>query len=161
MSDRVSPLIGFYQSNERSIRRHVEGLSNEDSYLQPKFEAISLNWTLGHIVQYRVMALQVTGEPFAWDVGEVSPYRRDPAGIARPGDGRALADLMTDLDATGRLLETVLSGASADTLDEVVQTHLGEKSRYDYVSRLAWHETYHVGQLGLLRSLANPVGASS
>lgn len=161
MSDRVIPLIGFYQNNERSIRRHVEGLSNEDSYLQPQFEAISLNWTLGHIVQYRAMALQALGEPFKWDAGEISPYRRDPAGIARPGDGRALADLMADLDETARLLEKVLSAASAEALNEVVETHLGEKSRYDYVSRLAWHETYHAGQLGLLRSLAYPAAGSS
>lgn len=161
MDDRVTSLVGFYQNNQRSIRRHAEGLSNEASYLQPQFEAISCNWTLGHIVQYRVMALHVMGEPFVWDVGEVSPYRRDPAGIVRPGDGRDLATLMADLDETGLLLERVLSGASAEALDEVVETHLGDRSRHDYIHRLVWHETYHVGQLGLLRSLASPGGAPS
>ncbi len=153
MSEGVALFMELYRNNERSIHRHVEGLSNEESYLQPQFEAISLNWTLGHIVQYRAMALQVMGEPFAWEMGEGSAYRRDPAGIAEPGDGRALADLLADLDETGRLLEKALLGASATMLSEVVATHLGDKSRYDYVSRLAWHETYHVGQLGLLRSL--------
>jgi uncharacterized damage-inducible protein DinB len=153
MGEGVALLLDFYHNNERSIRRHAEDLSNEESYLQPHFEAISLNWTLGHIVQYRILALQVMGESFVWAAADGSPYRRDPAGIARPGDGRALADLMADLNETGSLLERALAGASAEALNEVVETHLGDRSRYEYVSRLAWHETYHVGQLGLLRSL--------
>jgi len=153
MSEGIALFIDVYRNNERSIHRHVEGLSNEESYLQPQFEAISFNWTLGHIVQYRILALHVMGESFAWEMGEGSAYRRDPAGIAEPGDGRALADLMADLDETGRLLKKALVEASAEALHQVVETHLGDRSRYDYVSRLAWHETYHVGQLGLLRSL--------
>ncbi len=161
MAERVATLIEFYRSNDRSIRRHAEGLSNEQSYLLPQFEAISLNWTLGHIVQYRVMALTTMGESFARDLGEGSPYWHDPTCVVKPGDGRALEDLLADLGETGRLLEEVLSGASAEVLDGIIQTYFGDQSRLDFVGRLAWHETYHVGQLGLLRSLANPAGALS
>jgi hypothetical protein len=159
MDERTMSLVGTYQSNERMILRHAGPLTNEDSYLQPQFEAISFNWTLGHIVQYRVMALHLMGGSFVWEGGEASVYRRDPAGVSGPDDCLPLADLLVDVVELGRLLEEALMGAGSDVLDEVVKTHLGDRSRYDYVSRLAWHETYHVGQLGLLRSLASPAGA--
>lgn len=160
MNDKVKPLITFCQSNERSIRRHAEGLSNEQSCLQPQFEAISFNWTLGHIVHYRVVALQMMGVSFAWDMEKTSPYGHNPAGIAGPEDGRSLADLLMALGETGRLLEEALLGAAPEVLDEIIQTFFGDQARVDFVGRLVWHETYHVGQLGLLRSLVSSPGGA-
>jgi len=61
---------------------------------------------------------------------------------------------MADLDEAQADIEAALANVSSNYLEEVVETRFGERPRWQHISGLGWHETYHVGQLELLRQLA-------
>ena len=46
-------LINLFEINLHVVRRQTEGLSHEDSLIQPPFRGNCLNWVLGHIVATR------------------------------------------------------------------------------------------------------------
>ena len=60
-TSKAQQLIDDYAGNTWLIERHVEGLSHEESVLQPPFPANCLNWVLGHIISRRNSALELLG----------------------------------------------------------------------------------------------------
>ncbi len=69
-----------------------------------------------------------------------------------PGCGeRSLDALLADLDATAQRIATALATMSEADLARLVKTDRGVKSVAHHVAGLHWHETYHTGQLELLR----------
>ncbi|MBN1246846.1 MAG: DinB family protein [Anaerolineae bacterium] len=154
MHTRAQALIDGYAANSWLIQRHAEGLTDAGALRQPDFEAISFNWVLGHIVNHRNIALQALGAASAWSEALDAVYEQNPAGLTVVDQGLRLAQLLTDLAETERRLGEILETATDTFLDEVVDVHMGPKPRYDHVAGLQWHETYHVGQLGILKSLA-------
>jgi hypothetical protein len=154
VEERARTLADDYASNSWLIRRHAEGLADQGARRQPRFEAISFNWVLGHIVQHRILALQALGVRPMWSDVLSAHYGGDPAGMQDPGRGLPLDELLRDLAAAASDLEAALSQVTSTELDQIVETPMGKKTRFEWISGLTWHETYHVGQLGLLRSLA-------
>lgn len=154
ISSRAQVLVEGYEKNSGLIHRHAEGLTDAGCFRQPAFEAISFNWVLGHIVAHRNIALQALGATSIWPENLDHLYRRDPAGVTATTSHVALAQLLTDLDAAGERLAGILKMATDAFLDEVVDYHTGVKARQAHMRLYQWHETYHVGQLGILRSLA-------
>ena len=47
-----------------------------------------------------------------------------------------------------------MESVAESLLTEIVDSPFGPVSRLERVAGLQWHETYHVGQLGLLKSAA-------
>lgn len=158
MNPRASSLLESFGQNSRLIRRHAEGLTDIGALRQPDFEAISFNWVLGHIVNHRNIALQSLGAESLWSPSLDAAYAHDPAAVTSVEGGLSLAQLLTDLAATEARLTEVLTDITDAFLDEVVDFHTGSKSHFAHVNLYQWHETYHTGQLGLLRSLAMKTG---
>ncbi len=155
MNTTAVNLIEGYQENSWLIRRHADSLSDAEALLQPAFEAINFNWVLGHIVEHRNLALVALGKTSLWPAAVDRLYAAEPGGLAGAEHRRSVLQLLDDLEAAEQRLIAALEAASGDWLTEAVMTHFGvEKPRGVYVAGLQWHETYHVGQLGLLRSLA-------
>lgn len=50
-------LAQAYARNTAIIKMQIEGLTHEESLLQPPFRANCLNWVLGHINVSRALAL--------------------------------------------------------------------------------------------------------
>lgn len=153
MNERLGTLIEGYRTNTWLIRRHAEGLTDEGCLRQPAFEVITFNWVLGHIVGHRDHALVALGAAPVW-ADPPAVYGEDPAVLTALDVGRTLAELLADLDmAEGRLADAMES-VSEPLLTEIVDSPFGKVTRLERVAGLQWHETYHVGQLGLLKSVA-------
>jgi hypothetical protein len=146
-------LVQTFKSNHWLACRHLEGLSHEDSLLQPEFQGNVLNWVLGHIVNARSEALTFLGKPELWGEAESGRYRTgsEPleADMALPLDR-----LLADFDEAQADIELALAEVSTDYLQQVVDTRFGERPRWQHIAGLGWHETYHIGQMELLRQLA-------
>jgi hypothetical protein len=135
------------------IERQVEGLTHEDSLLQPEFRANCMNWVLGHILWERQAVLELLGRERNVSREELVPYEYESAPIAADSpdvirlevmlqyiqeSGKRMAEGFANLD------EKAWLGAINDK-----GTQMWERAEF-----LAWHEAYHVGQLELLRQLA-------
>jgi hypothetical protein len=152
-TQRADLLIRNYEANTWLIHRHLDDLSNEESFLIPAFEVISINWILGHLINSRNVALEALGRPAIWPDETAVIYRGEPDDVVTLDDGRELQALLSDLDETGQRLSEALSAVDHTAFERVEETPRGEMSLWQRIAGLNWHETYHVGQIGLLRSL--------
>jgi hypothetical protein len=135
------------------IHQQAKDLTHEESVLQLPFRGNCFNWILGHIVVHRdKMAAALGLEPLL-SPAEVEPYRRGSGPVVDADSAVPLSRLLAAADETqGRLLKT-LEVVPASLLDAVYDPERGH-SVLDRLAFLVWHETYHVGQLEILRQLA-------
>ncbi len=133
--------------------RQAEGLTHADSLLQPPFRGNCFNWILGHMLVGRNNTLKHLGrEPYC-DEETVALYKFDSEPITDGEKARPLADLLAGMSATADIIVAELEKASDDFMDEIIDEERGQ-TRRQAIDFLAWHESYHVGQLELLRQLA-------
>lgn len=147
-------LIHSMSLNLRVIRMQTDGLSHEDSVLQLPFRGNCLNWVLGHILVGRSRALKLLGESPLMDVPKLSRYESGSEPITTAEQALPLSELLSSLDESQDRLSAALRRISADALAEMVQAAGRESPLGQVLVGLQWHETYHTGQLELLRQLA-------
>ncbi|MDX1613203.1 MAG: DinB family protein [Candidatus Promineifilaceae bacterium] len=146
-------LAQSFRTTHGLIRHHTAGLTHADSVTQPPFEGNCLNWVLGHIINGRNEALGYLDAQSVWKETEAARYRTGAPPINGPQDGLPLSRLLDDLDATQKLLEERLDAIPAEAFSAVVETRFGQRPVGQHIAGLHWHETYHTGQLELLRQL--------
>jgi hypothetical protein len=141
---------------------NLKGLSEDDGLKQPVPGGNCLNWVAGHIAGSRGSSLELLGleRPFAKD--KYARYERGSDAVVI-GEGTVpLAEIMEDFLALGDGLRIGLAGLTRE--------RLGEKSAFSPANNpeetvgsllvgLAFHESYHCGQLGVLRRMAGAEGA--
>lgn len=149
--DLIDSLCSDIEGSNWFIHILAEGLSQQESFLQPDFGGKSFNWVLGHIITRRNTALKVLGaEPF-WGQAETALYQSGSPPLGEGSPSHALSSLLVDLDnSKGRLVEKLNLMTEAE-LNEAVETDRGLKPRWEHLNGLHWHETIHVGHLDLLR----------
>ena len=149
---RSDEITQDYAVNTWLIGRLTEGLSHDESLLQPPFPTNCVNWILGHILVSRTESIRLCGGEL-WDEALINRYKTDSRPV-QDGDDDILHfdDLLKDLQTSQQILADLLSKLSDEEQDELVETERGEKPRWQHILGLHWHETYHMGQLELLRS---------
>jgi hypothetical protein len=60
--------------------------------------------------------------------------------------------LVAYLDESVALLKSALENVSEEWLEENHTNYRGEKSRYAHVTGFHWHESFHLGQLEILKA---------
>jgi hypothetical protein len=147
-------LIQSFGATHRIIRLQTNGLTHADSLLQLPFRGNCLNWVLGHIVVGRDRVLRALGAPPVFSASETARYETGSEPISRDEQALSLDKLLTDLDTSQQRTEEALKQTSPETLAKVVDAGRGERPLGEYLAGLHWHETYHTGQLEILRQLA-------
>lgn len=143
-----------YGSTHWLIGKLVDGLSNEDSLVQPPFEANCLNWVLGHILAGRNEALTYLGAEPIWGEAELDRYKTGSPPIVEAAQALPLERLLHDFEESQQRILAALESVTSEELATVVETRFGDRPVGQHVAGLHWHETYHTGQLELLRALA-------
>lgn len=136
------------------IRLQTDGLSHTDSVLQPPFRGNCLNWVVGHIIQGRDSVLALLGETSVLNDADAARYGTDSEPITKAEMGLPLKDLLHALDRSQERITARLDHASSDQLEGLVHFRGREQTLAQAIAGLHWHETYHTGQLELLRQLA-------
>ena len=154
-ASRAQILIDDFETNTWLIHRHVDGVSDEDSLLQLPFQANCLNWILGHIVWRRNSVLSALGLAPLWNESTALKYKTDSKAIKSQADAVPFTDLLADLDQTNQAIIAALKEVTDSSLDEVVINDRGEKRVIEHLQGFHWHETYHIGQLDILRAFIN------
>lgn len=146
----IDNLIKSFGRNVWIVEKQTAGLSHADGLLRPPFRGNSLNWVLGHVVVSRQSALKrlgVTAELLSEE--EVVLYRR---GAEPLGEGDQAAPLEKLVSGMRQSQEQLVEALEAADLNQVIDQD-GNTLR-ENIQTICWHETYHVGQLELLRQLA-------
>lgn len=148
----TAQLIRELKLNYSVIQMQLEGLTHADTLLQLPFRGNCLNWVLGHIVDSRAVMVQLAGIEPLWDDADYVPYRRESEPIV-DGDGALeLYRIMADLTVSQERLLSRLPQLTEEKLFAGAEE--GERTVYERLSFSSWHETYHTGQLEVLRQLA-------
>ncbi len=155
-------LAKMYEFSYMAINRNLDGLSNEESLMQPEAGGNCLNWVLGHVVTARNTALLLAGGTPVFTGEDAQIYRRGatPEGTDKLLDLATLRGLLADS-------QQQLVPALAAMPEEALSRDVPEQYRrppltgsiVDALTRLHYHEGYHNGQIGLLRRIAGRDGA--
>jgi uncharacterized damage-inducible protein DinB len=141
--------------NVQIIRMQCEGLSHEQTLLQPPFRGNCLNWVLGHIAVHRDRILQVLGsEPV---LGEAQATRYGHGSSPVTSDDEDVLRLEALLDVLDRGQERIASVLRTATPDDLARPVLHRDRPTTVAQRiffLYFHDSYHTGQTELLRQLA-------
>ncbi len=110
-----------------------------------------MSFIAAHVTNARARAAALLGAKttFPWDEIAGGSSTSIAEGVQYPKRG----EVESEWQRTTRLLMEALNGATDEALDAPVETGLPlpKKTVEMLISFLAMHESYHVGQLGLLR----------
>ena len=146
-------LISLFKRTHWIIQEQTKGLTHDDSLLQLPFRANSMNWVLGHLANSRNSILKTLGEPPALEGTLAARYKRDSEPVTNHQEAVPLKTLLTAIEESQ---ERILAALMQTTPKMMVATY-DEENKFtvgDRLEFLHWHETYHVGQIEILRQLA-------
>jgi hypothetical protein len=143
-----------FKTNHWLIHQLVDGLNHADSIVQPPYQGNCLNWVLGHIIVSRNRVLKLLEVIPVWSADEINLYDTGSKPITGDEQGIKFENLLATLDLAQDRIQTALGEIGSDQLDLVVETSRGIRPVGKHIAGLNWHETYHIGQLELLREIA-------
>lgn len=147
-------LVGAFARNTRLLARHCEGVSYAESLIQPPFNHNCLNWVLGHIIANRDDMLAHAGAPPA--LGQAGErYRRGTPPVT--GDEEGVLTLEELLEALARGQETIAATLAALPPEQLAsERRIGENAMtLGYLIFFYYfHDTYHTGQIDMLRQVS-------
>ena len=155
----LAPLAKRYFFNSGVIAQLVDGFSAGDWARPPAGEGgNTAHWILGHLAAARRSLVRKLGEDLpeeSWEsVFDLGSKPESTDGYPAP------PALLEDLNESGKLLTTRLEGMSQEDGAQEWGTSFpdGGTTLADGAHFLHFHESYHVGQLGLLRRMCGHAG---
>ncbi|MEM7536072.1 MAG: DinB family protein [Chloroflexota bacterium] len=146
-------IIFQLQRSNGVIHMQLKGLSHEDTLLQLPFRGNCMNWTIGHIVAYRHVIMNLAKAETPWDDNDYANYKNGSDPITSDEQALRLERIVSDLEKSQEIIEAALNALTDEELAEVVDEKSGS-TRAQRLVFMAWHECYHSGQTEILRQLA-------
>jgi len=153
-------IISQLQFAHWAALRNLDGVTHEESIVRPGSGANDGNWVVGHIIAVRNKFLPALGEQALWDeersASYVAPSTDDTSGRVPFDELRAAFVASHERLTAGiaRLDDAALAQKApfspGNNPEETVQALL---------TRMVVHESYHVGQIGILRRAMGKDGA--
>jgi len=142
----------------RVAEMNLEGMTHEQSLIQPGSGGNCANWILGHLVNVQNGAMELLGEAPVWESEDLARAGWTPiTGELGAIDWNILKDRF--LDSRERFLAAVSMLSEKVLAEDVPDPFGGRTSRAKLLNTLAFHQAYHAGQLGLVRRIAGLPGA--
>jgi uncharacterized damage-inducible protein DinB len=148
--------------NQFVLNINLEGLTDDDGLVEPAGGGNPINWILGHVLNARGELLGVLGGAPVMTEAEAAPYKR---GGEPDLDALAALPLSALAARFHASQEGVVSGIQALEDDALAApapfSPVGNKDETlgTLIAGLVFHESYHLGQIGLLRRLLGKPGA--
>ena len=146
--------LGF---SEMALGVNLEGISDEEAQVRPAGGGNSINWVLGHIVSYRQTMLEQLGASPVWPQERTEAYGRGSSGEVPAHLRMSVARLLDDLRKTTATLTPLLDALSPEAM--AAPSSNPKRTLGQAMAFLVFHESYHAGQVGLLRRLVGKPGA--
>jgi hypothetical protein len=148
-------ILKAFQDNLYVIHRHTFEITPQESLIEPPFRGNTINWVIGHIVVGRDEVLNLLdARPVMTHPVDIETYQSGSDPQAPGYKPMPFNRLMDHLNESQKRLEKALSRMPNAAFAKTIQTPKGPRSLLEVINGLHWHETYHAGQLELLRQLA-------
>lgn len=149
-------LSRLFELSYGTLFRNLEGVTHEESLLEPQPAGNCLNWVLGHIMASRNRVLPLVGVAALWPSEQSFLYSGREEALWSAARALSLESIETDLARSQQQLLSALDNMTSASLAAHTQ---GGQSLGDVLGFLHFHEAYHGGQIALLRRLAGHSGA--
>lgn len=151
-TQKAQEVLDKYNFHNHVMHSFIDGISHKESVLQLPFEHNCMNWILGHIVTNRSHVLETAGAKHDWREDVRALYHTETSPITPDGPSIEFETLVKYLDESVLILESALSDVSEEWLEENHSNYRGEKTRYAHMTSFHWHESFHLGQLEILKA---------
>ena len=146
----IAPIVFIFQANDGLIRQTLSDLPAEAQWKQPGGQGNSIMWIVGHITQTRAGMLSLLGDRASTGWGELfrrGAQRQDPSAYPEP---QAIKTVGVDLS---KRLHAKLATITEEELAAPVTTVKlpNVNTVVEALAFFAFHEAYHVGQLGYVK----------
>ena len=149
MDARVIALAEVLRLNTKLFRNCLDGLTDEQAAVRPSPETNSAAFIAAHLADSRYFILKVLGDARPSPLG---PYLKGAKGIDDVKQCPPLAETLAAWTAASHAIRDRLATLTATELDASVTIRLpAEQTVLGVLAFLVQHDSYHIGQLSLLR----------
>jgi hypothetical protein len=141
---------------------NAEGISHEESLVQPRPGGNCFNWVLGHLVAIYGEALPLVGQQPVRPREELTHYQRGAPPITSAAEAIRIEDLDKWWKESCARFDAGLAALPEERLAERAPFSPSDDPNETVGSLIAtvvFHQAYHSGQLGVLRRIAGKPGA--
>ena len=144
------------------VKRNLEGLTHEESLVQPEPGGNCLNWIVGHLVWAYAGALPLVGQKPMLEQSRLSQYARGAAPMTDPAQALDFGELVAAWDEGARRMDSGLADFPSETLGQPPlgsPTNDPNETIRSLLATIMFHQAYHTGQTGVLRRVIGKPGA--
>jgi uncharacterized damage-inducible protein DinB len=140
----------IYKLNNGVVSRILDGLSDDEVWQSPPGGGNPIGWILGHVAEYRTALLGLLGSPVQAEWSARLFARGSVRGDRGAYPSRAAIE--ATWKATHGAMRDAFEAATAERLSSPATIDLpGVRTLADQIAFGAFHESYHVGQMGYVR----------
>lgn len=145
----ATPIATIFTTNEGLITLALGGLTSEQLWQAPTARNNPMLWIAGHLVHSRAELLAVLGAPF--DTGWGQTFTRG-ATVGEPAQYPSRDEVERAMTEVSRRLHATLAALDDDQLAQPPAIPApGANTLADLIALFAFHDSYHVGQMGFVR----------
>jgi uncharacterized damage-inducible protein DinB len=147
---------------QQVVRLNVDGVTQEQSLIQPRPAGNCINWVVGHLaaIYERVLPLLERGDGSKAEALE--RYARGAPPLVDAAEAMEIGALMAAFDGATERFDAGLAALSPEALDQAAPFSPSGNPKETVRSLLTvvlFHQGYHSGQTGILRRIAGKEGA--
>jgi uncharacterized damage-inducible protein DinB len=150
------------RTTHQVVRLCVEGVTHDESLIQPQPGGNCMNWVVGHLVWAYQGALPLLGQEPVMKPTEVERYARHSPPIKNPEEAVDFDNLMDAWDKSAERLDAGLSRLTPEVLDQPAAnspTGNPNETVRSLLATMLFHQAYHAGQTAVLRRITGKPGA--
>jgi uncharacterized damage-inducible protein DinB len=146
----AAPISFIFRTNEGLFHRSLEGLSAEQLWQKSSGNNTPMLWIAAHIVQTRTSILKIIRESF--DTGWEKLFSRG-ATVQDSSIYPGVDEVVQKMKDVTAQLHGRLQAMDNDEISKPVEKarFAGAETLADEIAFLAFHESYHIGQMAFIR----------
>ena len=153
MDSRVTALAEILRLNTRLFRNCLDGLADEQAIVRPSATTNSAAFIAGHLADSRYYLLKAIGEARP---SPLAPYLEKARGIDDVKQCPPLAVSQAAWTEVSHAIRDRMEALTAADLDSSFAANFpGQHTVLGVLTFLVQHDSYHIGQLALLRKYAD------
>ncbi|HEU4453061.1 MAG TPA: DinB family protein [Longimicrobium sp.] len=144
------------------VRMNVEGVTHEESLIQPATGGNCMNWVVGHLTCIYNNSLPLFGQEPVVPPDSLKRYDRGSPPITDAAEAMDFGEILDVWSRAADRVDAGLAAFPADALDRPAPFSPGDdpnETVRSLLSTILFHQAYHAGQTGLLRRAAGKEGA--
>ena len=144
------------------VQLNVDGVTHEESLVQPDPGGNCLNWVVGHLLSTYDGILPLLGQERVMAQGALKRYARGTPALQDSAEALDFSQLLAAWEQTAPRIDAGLASLTEEILDRPAPhspTGNPKETVRSLLAVVAFHQAYHAGQTGILRRIAGKAGA--